>query len=352
MELDLKDVKWGEFKINDIFNVHGTFTTHPSKLVKGGKVPRITCAATNNGFEDTYHNKPTEDGRVITIDSATIGYISYQAKDFIATDHVEKISLKNGLTINKYLGLFIVSVVKHCASNKYGYGYKFSQSRIKKQKISLPINSIGQPDYAFMEQYMRYKEQEKITKYNRYITKRIESLKDFKDVKPLNEIEWGEFEIENLFNVKIGKSIDGNKVDKSNGDVPYITRKESNNGLDGFINYNLEYLNISNPVITIGNETAEPFVQTFNFFTGTKVNILKPRQTMSKYVLAFICTSLRQHKAKYSYSFTINSTRLRKQKVLLPLTIKGQLDYDYMENYIKKLEYEKLTKYLAIKNKQ
>ena len=51
----------------------------------------------------------------------------------------------------------------------------------------------------------------------------------------LKNREWKEFVIENLFDIKIGKNVDGNKINKSSGKYAYITRKESNNGLDGFI---------------------------------------------------------------------------------------------------------------------
>ncbi len=176
MENELKNREWGEFEIGKLFNVSGTFTTHPSKLEKGGKTPRITCAATNNGLENVYKNEPTETGGVITIDSATTGYVSYQMTDFIATDHVEKISLKNGIKINKYLGSFIVRAITSSTFNKYAYGYKFSQNRIKKQKILLPINSKNEPDYDFMESYMRVLEQQKLEKYKKHIESRVSAL--------------------------------------------------------------------------------------------------------------------------------------------------------------------------------
>jgi len=123
----------------------------------------------------------------------------------------------------------------------------------------------------------------------------------------LTDRNWGKFTIGDLFYIKIGKSIDGNKVNRESGKTAYITRKEQNNGLDGFIDYELDFLNTDYPVLTIGNETAEPFIQYYPFFTGTKVNILKPKQKLSVFVLSFIAVSLKQHKSKYSYSFTINS---------------------------------------------
>lgn len=151
----------------------------------------------------------------------------------------------------------------------------------------------------------------------------------------LTDREWKSFEIGDLFLVKIGKSIDGNKVERQKGKTAYITRKEQLNGLDGFIDYDENFLNQDFPVITVGNETAEPFVQTYPFFTGTKVNILKPKKKLNKEVLSFIATSLKQHKSKYSYSFTINSTRLKKQNILLPIDKNSQPDWQFMEAFIK-----------------
>jgi len=161
----------------------------------------------------------------------------------------------------------------------------------------------------------------------------------------VNNNEWKEFRIDDLFIIKIGKNIDGNKIDKENGSTAYITRKESNNGLDGIVNHKKEFINLDFPVITIGNETAEPFVQSYKFFTGTKVNILKPKIATSKDALFFITQCLKMHKSKYSYSYTINSTRLKKQTLLLPVTNNGQPDYAFMENYMRDKEFTLVENY-------
>ncbi|MDO5666059.1 MAG: restriction endonuclease subunit S [Bacteroidia bacterium] len=156
---------------------------------------------------------------------------------------------------------------------------------------------------------------------------------------------WSKFKIGDLFNIKIGKVIDGNKANR-NGEIAYITRKESDNGLDGFVKAEKDLLNRNFPVITIGNETAKPFVQSYPFFTGTKVNILLPKRFYSKYVLFFIATSLEQHKQKYSYSYTINSTRLNEQIILLPTNKDGEIDINFMETYMREKENQKIIQYL------
>ena len=171
--MNVDSMKWGEFKICDLFEIVGTYTTHPRELMPNGRTPRITCAATNNGLDNTYQNVATEKGGVLSVDSATIGYIAYQENDFIATDHIEKIMLKNGKTMNRYVGLFIKQCIDNAVLQKYGYGYKFSQTRIKKQIIKLPIDSKGNPHYEFMESFMKNLEQKHLRKIIKYYENKL-----------------------------------------------------------------------------------------------------------------------------------------------------------------------------------
>lgn len=344
--MDLKNIQWSEFEIGEIFNVSGTFTTPPSKLKKGGLTPRITCAATNNGFDNIYKNKPTEKGGVITIDSATVGFVSYQPYDFIATDHVEKITLKNNININKYLGKFLVRAITSATFSKYGYGYKFSQNRIKKQKILLPINSKGEPDYVFMEQYMRQKEQEKIDKFHNYIVKRIEQVKNFKTTKPLNQIEWGEFFIEEIAQIISGRDI--YEVERKKGNVPYVSATANNNGIGYFVGNNNETLEANCLSVNRNGSVGYSFYHNYKALFSNDCRKLR-LENKSPFVGKFISRIITGQKEKYGYGYKMGTGRIKRQKILLPIDNNGKPDYDYMENYIKKLEYDKLTKYIKIK---
>ena len=152
--MKLTDREWKAFRIGTLFEVKGTVTTKPGALIAGGNTPRITCSATNNGLDKFYYNIPTETGNVLTVDSAAIGFVAYQEHDFIATDHVEKLVLKkHGLSLP--LGVFMKSVIDKAAGGKFNYGYGFSQDRIKRQIVMLPVTDDGEPDYDFMEQYIK-----------------------------------------------------------------------------------------------------------------------------------------------------------------------------------------------------
>ena len=165
-------MKWRRFAIGDLFRVEGTVTTKPEDLLKNGTVPRITCSAMNNGLEDTYQNPPTEHGHVLTVDSAAVGFVAYQEYDFIATDHVEKLTLL-GHRLSRCLGLFFVTAISSAINKKYNYGYKFSQDRIRRQTIALPVTNEGKPDYVFMERFIRTKEQKLVREYINQLMRKI-----------------------------------------------------------------------------------------------------------------------------------------------------------------------------------
>lgn len=65
---------------------------------------------------------------------------------------------------NKYVSLFISMCITN-QRGKYGYGYKMGTGRLKRQRILLPIDDVGQPHWEFMEQYMRNIESQHILHY-------------------------------------------------------------------------------------------------------------------------------------------------------------------------------------------
>jgi type I restriction-modification system DNA methylase subunit len=144
---------WLPFKLKNLFEITGSQTTSLSELEEygKGKYPYVTTQATNNGVEKLY-DFYTEEGNVLTIDSAVLGYCSYQALRFSASDHVEKLIPK--FTMNKYVAMFFVTIFK-LEQYRYNYGRKASQDRLKQSSIKLPVNEQGSPDWKYMEDYIK-----------------------------------------------------------------------------------------------------------------------------------------------------------------------------------------------------
>lgn len=348
--LTLENKDWKTFKVEKLFSIEKCKCSKAGDLKKGN-IPYIGATNRNNGLMSFVekNKKLMTQGNCITFicdGQGSVGYSIYKYENFIGSTTL-KIGRNNKL--NKYNGLFFTTLLDMNKSI-YDYGYKRNDSRLKKETIIIPSNN-EKPDYEYMENYTKSIIDKKLEDYKKYARNVLSNL-EYKKIEPLENKEWEKFVIEDLFDIKIGKSIDGNKIDKLSGKIPYITRKEVNNGYDGFISYNKEYLYKNIPVITIGNETATPFIQTSSFFTGTKVNIMKSKENVSENILFFIAQSIKQQKSKYSYTITINSTRLKKQAILLPINKKNEPDYEYMEQYIQNVKYKKINQYLDYLQKQ
>lgn len=342
----LNDVEWGEFFIGGregIFDVCGTVTTHPSKLTQNGIIPRITCAATDNGLEGFYNNPPTEKGGVLTVDSATIGYVSYQKNDFIATDHVEKICAKNNGYISREVGLFIKTSIENSANSKYGYGYKFSQTRIKRQKIMLPIDDKNNPNWHFMEEYIKEREIKQRQDLKEYYKNRLLDLVICPEV--LIDVEWGEFFVSDVFDtVQRGKRL--TKVNQIDGEIPYISSTALNNGVDNFIG-NTEKVRKSDNDLTLANSgsVGACFYHNYEYIASDHVTSLR-LPNGSDTVYKFISVILGRLEEKYSFNREINDTRIKREKILLPIDKDGNPNWFYMENFIKNIEQKQIKNVL------
>lgn len=344
-KLTLDSVEWGEFFIgglDGLFNVIGTKTTHPSILEIGGTIPRVTCSATNNAIDDFYHNEATEEGGVLTVDSATIGYVSYQLNDFIATDHVEKIVSKKN-KISKYVGLFLKTCIDNSKIGKYGYGYKFSQKRIVRQKILLPVDFKGKPNWQFMENYIKQEMKVQSSKVASYYENKIMKLGfELLDL----DVEWKEFWMEDILDIKSGVRL--TKADQIAGNIPFIGASDANNGVTEFVENTNKSLDRNVLGVNYNGSVVENFYHSYEciFSDDVKRIKFKNREYGDEFTYLFLKQMILSQKNKYQYGYKFNAKRMSRQKILLPIDKNGEPHWKYMSIFIKKLEKENIEKTL------
>jgi len=143
---------WKLFPLLDLFTISGSKTTPKQELeeIGSGTFPNVTTQATNNGV-DNFYDIYTEEGNVLTVDSAVLGYCSFQPIKFSASDHVEKLIPK--FEMNNYIAMFFVTIM-NLEKYRYNYGRKASQTRMKAISIKLPEKN-GIPDFNFMEKFIK-----------------------------------------------------------------------------------------------------------------------------------------------------------------------------------------------------
>lgn len=160
-----KPKKWKPFNLEKIFEVNKGIYLHSSKIKKGLH-PYITAKTSNNGINEFIDYPTSFKGNTITINKVKFSSF-YQPKAFYCSHDVSTLT---NMHINKYSGLFICSMLNRNAI-KYSYGRQAQINVVKRELVYLPTNCYGEPDYIYMENYMKYLEQKKLAEYLKYIEK-------------------------------------------------------------------------------------------------------------------------------------------------------------------------------------
>lgn len=153
----LDEVEWEDHFIESLFKIKPGKRLTKKEFTKGSK-PFIGSSDHNNGVTNFVDNhNSSEDFNVLGVNyNGSVVENFYHPYKALFSDDVKRLSLKiNG---NKYMYLFIKNMILK-QKEKYQYGYKFNSTRMKRQIIKLPTKK-NQPDYKFMEQYMKRKENE------------------------------------------------------------------------------------------------------------------------------------------------------------------------------------------------
>jgi hypothetical protein len=355
MEKQLKDIQWKEFILNDIFKIQSTSSgIDRNKLVnKKGNIPYITRTEKDNGY-DSFICKQNDSYKVDKSNVITIGLdtqtVFYQPYEFYTGQNLQILDNPN---LNKYVASFFIRLF-NIQLKKFSWGGNGATlTRLKRSKILLPTTPKGLPDYAFMEEYMREKEQEKINAFQKQIAKRIVEVKNYREVIPLSEKEWKAFKIGDLFiKLEQGKSKGLNHLRKTNLGVNYLGATNLNNGVLCQVEKQNNLIQKGNSIAFIRNGEGsmgyavyklEDFIATSDISVGYSPEL-------NRYVGLFITTVADRVRGKYNFGYKRSGERLRKESILLPINTNGQPDYEYMEHYIKKIEYQKLMAFLEMKN--
>ena len=164
-------------------------------------------------------------------------------------------------------------------------------------------------------------------------------------MKELNEIRWKEFELKDLFPIiRRGKRLKTD--DHLQGSTPYVSSSATNNGVDDFVG-NTEGVRIFDNCLSIANSgsVGASFYHPYSFVASDHVTELKDIK-LNKYSYLFLATLTKRLSEKYSFNREINESRIMRERILVPVTIEGEIDYTYMEAYMRSIEHRMLKNYI------
>ena len=166
----LSEKKWTPFTVRDLFStVVPTKGDTTGQLVLGNDVPYIAASKFNNGYAYMCDGKAypewVSDGNCILfvqLGDGAAGWSHYIPMRFIGMNG--KTSCGYSPFLNEYVGVFIARCLS-INKQKFSYGHSWTGKRLLNTRVMLPTNGSGEPDYEYMEQYIKNM---MIRKYKQY----------------------------------------------------------------------------------------------------------------------------------------------------------------------------------------
>jgi len=155
--LVIKNKDWAWFKVGDIFDIErGKCGSAEKLLEKGSEISYVGAKKDENGFmykvvrDEGYVTK----GNCIVFigdGQGSVGYSTYQENDFIGST---TLSMGRNESLNKFNAIFLITLLDK-ERFKYSFGRKWNGDKLKNTKVKLPVDKKGNPDWQFMEDYIK-----------------------------------------------------------------------------------------------------------------------------------------------------------------------------------------------------
>jgi hypothetical protein len=151
-QLSLNLSEWKTFKYTDIFKIKkGKRLT--KKDQSDGDIPYVSSSALNNGIDNKIGNGSTDENCISFACYGSIGEVFYQDEKVWVSDNANVFYLKNK-KLNPYIAMFIVTLLR-LEQFRFSYGMTGKKERLESFTIKLPINKKNEPDWEFMENYIK-----------------------------------------------------------------------------------------------------------------------------------------------------------------------------------------------------
>lgn len=321
---------WKEFKISEILKLEKCKCGCASDLDDDiGDIEYIGAKKSQNGFMKFVNRKGNEKfiskGNAIVFvcdGEGSVGYCNYLPNDFIGST---TLMVGYNKHLNKYNGLFLVPIFDK-EKIRYSYGRKYAPT-LPDTIVKLPAKKDGTPDWDYMEAYTRRLWGGSHKTSIPYSTINFDILK------------WKEFAISELFEIQRGKLSNLNEI--AEGRVPVVSAYGDEQGIQYYLDVPKLYFN----VLTVsfnGSGTGYCSFHDEYINANSDCGILIPKFEINKYIGMFFVTLINSFAYKYSYGRKMTESRLGNEIIVLPQNDKGEIDYLYIETFIKKLQYSDL----------
>ncbi|RVZ69372.1 restriction endonuclease subunit S [Helicobacter pylori] len=370
----LNAIKWGEFKLGDLFEIEKTLSFNKDALTQGQDYDYITRTSQNQGVLQTtgFVNEENLNPPF----TWSLGLLQmdffYRKKSWYAGQFMRKITPKTEIKnkINSHTAHYFTTLLNALKRPLLSVLVRDIDKTFREQKIQLPLKptanaqTLEDIDFDFMEKFIAELEQCRLAELEQCRLAELEAYlkatglenttlsKDEENaLNVFNNfggggntpcgLTWQSFKLGDLFEVLSSKKIyHANTIKIHDTQIensyPYVVRAATNNGIKGFIIDDPTFTNEKN-TLSFAQDTFTVFYQEQPYFTGNKVKILKPKFAFkSPKILHFISAILQFILKPLTWGLGSTTESIAEFKISLPLkpTAKTQtlenIDFNFM----------------------
>ncbi len=371
----LNAIKWGEFKLGDLFEIYTGSLLSQEDLAKGDIV-RISVKSDNNGvyghFDTLKNKKARHFENFISVNF--FGNCFYHPYLASVEMKVHVLKLKNR-TLTKRIGLFLANQLNKCFYGQFTYGTQLSSSKLKHNnfKIQLPLKptantqTLKDIDFNFMEKFIAELEQCRLAELEQCRLAELEAYlkatglsnttlsNDEENALNLFDgknsggggntpcgLTWQSFKLGDLFEIRPTKAykLTNSHLFDNSAKNPVVTNSSLNNGISGYSS--LEPTEKGNQITYSDTTTSEGiFYQKRPFIGYSHVQglySLKYHEFWNEKTLLYIVTAFKKVACgRFNYGNKFNRKIASGMPIFLPTNQHGKIDFHFMRTFINAL---------------
>lgn len=347
--------QFAEFRVGDLFEIEPSAYRSVKSSNNLQLVPQITNTTRPNGVSSFEPFIPNNEGNSITFSDTTVGgdTLFYQPVGFLGYSHVQIMTARDDF-LNLRVAMYVISAFRKAVDGQFNYGAKFNREVAANTLIHIPVTDTTantpnpEPDWEYMENYIKTIERKYIDQIAEHNTREQEILEQLHPESVNKKPEAHGFEeirVGDLFEITPTKKprisgvsgyVDDEELLSRPGRNPYIAATASNNGIKCWTSVEPENKSDAITISTTADSSNTIFYQPVPFVGRQQIAQIRKKGNapLTKRIAFYVMTLLRKHTLYSNYGNKLTKEELGDFKLHLPVTPAGEIDWDYMEQYI------------------
>ncbi len=331
----LSEIKWGEYRLGDLFEIQNTLSFNADQLTFGTEYDYITRTSQNQGIlqETGFVNKENiNDAGTWSLGLLQMDFF-YRRKPWYAGQFIRKIIPQFEVTESSVL--FFTTLLNKQKPKLLSVLVRDVDKTFLNIVIRIPVLDTGEIDFDFINSFIAELEAERIKELEAYLT--VTGFKDYilteeehNVLDSYKEWEWNSFNLEDLF----GKSTRGKRLksaDRIQGELPFVTAGEADEGISDFIGNDVTVFSENTTTIDMFGSAK---YRNYRYGGDDHVAIVHT-EALPKLASIFVTSAIHKssHNGQFNYSKNFYAKDADALNIQLP-SRNGHPDYDCMATFI------------------